>query len=217
MSLNIKGEKMKKKILLVFVLIFMITTMSLTGTRSQTPEPVIFLDFLVPHTIDKRIQFVDLIAQSIAEIGINVTYTDVTDWINISSRTWLYPFSSYSYIPTYAEGGYDVLFYGWSWDLDWYDTVSDLYHSDAIVPNGDNFYQYSNSTYDSLFDLYINEYDPIQRTIYAHQMQEILYDDLPSIGIVYPGKVFGQSKNVSGIDYFLFFNGLPRAENWTDT
>ena len=207
---------MRSKITIILILLIFVPSIYLSDVQGQEPDPVIFLNFLTPDTITERIQWAELIAQAVAEIGINVTHTEITGWANISERAWSYEFGSYDYIPTYDEGGYDVLFYGWSWDLDWYEVVSDLYHSSDIPPNGFNFYQYSNATYDSLFDNYINEFDPILRTDYAHQMQEILYEDLPSIGIIYPGEVFGQRKNISGIDYLLLLNRAHRPENWTD-
>jgi hypothetical protein len=59
----------------------------------------------------------------------------------------------YNYIPVYEDGGYDLLFVGWSWGLDL--DLTGLFDTMSIAPAGDNHYQYSNTVYDDLLDDYL--------------------------------------------------------------
>ncbi|MHA1415723.1 MAG: ABC transporter substrate-binding protein, partial [Candidatus Heimdallarchaeaceae archaeon] len=139
-------------------------------------------------------------------------------WGNIMPRTWSYPVGEdgkFDYIPTYEDGGYDILFVGWSWGLDWDPTG--LYDTASIVPSGDNMYQYSNPTYDAKLVEYTSELDDTARIAKAKELQAILYDDLPSITLIYPREVFGFAKTLSGIDTLLLGTSALRPENWRTT
>ena len=118
-------------------LFFLQSRVNVTGQ-----EGFFSITFLAPATCCCRNPWVAAIAEQLPEIGINVEVKE-TGWAGISPRTWSYP-GPYP-IPSYAEGGYDVLFVGWSWGLDW--DPSDLFSSKAITPYGDNFYQYNRYFY----------------------------------------------------------------------
>ncbi|MHA1516598.1 MAG: ABC transporter substrate-binding protein [Candidatus Heimdallarchaeaceae archaeon] len=122
----------------------------------------------------------------------------------------------YDYIPTYAEGGYDVLFVKWSWDLEWDPTgVFDCSYLSCLL-HGDDFYQYCNPSYNAKLAQYLTELDPLQRTAYSHEMQAMLYEDLPAISIVYPRLLYGFKEDIIGIDSLLLSLSKFRAENWDD-
>ncbi|MCG3225870.1 MAG: hypothetical protein H7645_03045 [Candidatus Heimdallarchaeota archaeon] len=201
-------------LLLIATSLLYITSIGVLETKSQIPTPVFNISFLTPNTSTERLEWSALIAQEIAKIGINVAYIDERGWGDIAPRTWSYPFIYYDYIPTYAAGGFDTLFVGFSWDLDWDPT--DFYSTISTPPFGTNYYQYHNVTYNILHNQYMEEYDNITRTSYAHQMQAILYDDLPAIGILYLGDLFGFRTNLVGFDTFLLTASEHRSENWDD-
>ncbi|MHA1116185.1 MAG: ABC transporter substrate-binding protein, partial [Candidatus Heimdallarchaeaceae archaeon] len=92
-----------------------------------------------------------------------------------------------------------------------------LYDSASIVPAGDNMYQYSNPTFDEKLVEYTTELDDTARIAKAKELQAILYDDLPSISIVYPREIYGLSKALSGIDTQLLSASAHRPENWRTT
>lgn len=121
--------------------------------------------------------------QTLPKIGIDVSFHESTGWGNIAPRTWDYPLMDFDYIPTYAEGGYDILFVGWSWDLDL--NLQSLYEISAITPYGDNHYQYSNPAYDSLLEDFMIEVDPTARAELGYQLQCIIYEDVLGIALVF--------------------------------
>ncbi len=207
-----------KTVILLFLMISTLLFLTSTGvleTSGQNPEPVIYITFLTPQTNPERMQWADLIEQEIAKIGINVSYEELAWWSDIAPRTWDYPYIYYDYIPTYNEGGFDVLFIGWPWELDWDPTG--WYETSSRPPHGENYYQYFNTTYNELYNNYKNEFNYTIRTPYAHQMQAILHEDLPAIGILYSGALYGFRNSLSGIDDILLYNVEHRTEAWDDS
>ena len=186
----------------------------LTEVQGQDPTPFFNINFLTPNTEPARLQWAELVKQEIAKIGINVTHNEITGWAGIGPRTWSYPFISYDYIPPYEDGGYDVLFVGWLWDLD--GSMVGLYETSAITPLGDNHYQFSNTTYDAIFDQYKASIDSSTRAIYSHQLQNIIYEELPAIGIIYQGSLYGIKEGLTGIDFELLDDSSYRIEYWDD-
>ncbi len=209
-----KLRKLKKSFIPICLLILFIAFPITMGTKGQNPTPVFDLTFLVPNTNPARIIWAELIGDEIAQIGINVKHYNFTGWDGIAPRTWAYPFIDYSHIPTYDEGGFDVLFVGYTmgFNLDFLD----VYETSTIPPNGDNFYQFSNATYDTIMDLFMQETDIDQRTAYGHQLQKIIYEELPVIGLLYPGDLFGFKEGLVGINATLLSERQQRSENWDD-
>jgi ABC-type transport system substrate-binding protein len=172
------------------------------------------ISFLSPNTADLRYRWTLLMELQLPRIGIGISFHESTGWSNIAPRTWSYPFIDYDYIPTYDEGGYDILFNGWSWSLDF--QLRGLYDLTSLVPYGENFYQYMNPTYDSILAYYEQEYNPVLRTQYAHQLQAILYEDLPSISTIYFSDLYGFKSGLTGINPLLLSTSNQRIENWDD-
>ena len=183
-------------------------------TAQQSINEVFKINLLSPNTSAARNQWSLLMEQLLPQIGIGITFHESTGWGNIAPRSWSYPFIDYDYIPTYPEGGYDILFVGWSWPLDL--NLQSLYETSAITPNGDNHYQYSNPTYDTKLEEYMAELDPAARITLAYELQAILYEDQPAIPIVYPRSLFGFKEGLMGIDPLLIASSGHRAENWDD-
>ncbi|MHA1685621.1 MAG: ABC transporter substrate-binding protein [Candidatus Heimdallarchaeaceae archaeon] len=156
----------------------------------------------------------NIIESSLEQLGVDVNSIS-RPWMEIMDRTFLYPVGQeYDYIPTYDEGGYDILFIGWSWDIDWDPTG--LFDTASIVPNGDNIYQYSNSTFDEALTEYTTALDPTVRLQKVKVLQQILYEDLPAITIIYPSSLFGMKKGLTGIDPLLLASSSARYEYWDD-
>ena len=195
-------------------MILFISFPSALNARSEPAVPLFDLTFLVPNTNPARIQWAELIGDELIQIGIDVVHYNITGWYEIASRTWSYPFISFPYIPQYSLGGYDVLFVGWTWGLDL--NILETYITSEITPSGDNFMQYSNSTFDTIYNNFKQEPEPTQRTIYAQQLQQILYEDLPDITIQYPAEVFGFKDTLTGIITPLLVHTQPRVEYWDD-
>ncbi|MCE7741336.1 MAG: hypothetical protein GOP50_02655 [Candidatus Heimdallarchaeota archaeon] len=206
---------MKRKIVLITFVSLFVSSLVMIQNTSQAAIPELFsITLLSPNTLPARDQWALLMEQQLPEIGIGVSFHESTGWANISTRTWSYPLIEYDYIPTYDEGGYDIFFLGWSQRFDL--QLSGIFETSAIVPNGDNFYQYSNPIYDAILENYEEEYDPVLRTQYAHLLQAILYEDLPAICIVHQSDLFGFKTDLIGINPLLLSTANQRIENWYD-
>ncbi|MHA1199166.1 MAG: hypothetical protein ACTSQF_07435, partial [Candidatus Heimdallarchaeaceae archaeon] len=207
---------MKKQKVLSLLLMFVFTFSIALGqaTAQNGVEEVFSIYLLSPNTSAARNQWSVLMENQLPQIGIGIEFHESTGWGNIAPRTWSYPFIDFDYIPTYAHGGYDILFVGWSWPLDL--NMQSLFETTAITPNGDNHYQYSSPVYDAKLDEYMAELDTATRIALAYELQAILYEDQPAIPIVYPRSLFGFAEGVEGIDTLLIASGGHRAENWDD-
>ena len=205
-----------KKLFGLTLMVLFTFSMAIGQIQAQEVETqIVFkIDFLSPNTSAARNQWSILMENTLPKIGIGINFHESTGWGNIAPRTWSYPFIDYDYIPTYADGGYDILFVGWSWPLDL--NLQSLYETSAITPNGDNHYQYSNPAYDALLEQYMAELDTSARLSLAYDLQAIMYEDQPCIPIVYPRSLFGFREGIVGIDPLLIASGSQRGENWDD-
>ncbi|MHA1685492.1 MAG: ABC transporter substrate-binding protein, partial [Candidatus Heimdallarchaeaceae archaeon] len=208
---------MNKRALLGIALV-MVCSFSIALVPSKAQDeitPAFYINLLSPNTNPARNQWAALMEQQLPEIGIGIKFHESTGWGNIMPRTWEYPVGQeYDYIPTYDEGGYDILFVGWSWGLDWDPTG--LFDTASIVPNGDNMYQYSNPTFDAALTEYTTALDPTVRLQKVKVLQQILYEDLPAITIIYPRSLFGMKEGLTGIDSLLLASSNGRCEYWDD-
>ncbi|MHA1828948.1 MAG: hypothetical protein ACTSX6_09920, partial [Candidatus Heimdallarchaeaceae archaeon] len=140
---------MNKKALLGLILVVLFgfsTAIGIASGANVTIQTVFSINLLSPNTSPARNQWSLLMEQQLPKIGIGIAFHESTGWGNIAPRTWSYPLIDYDYIPTYDKGGFDILFVGWSWGLDWDPTG--LFDTASLVPNGDNFYQYINPVWD---------------------------------------------------------------------
>ncbi|MHA2357379.1 MAG: ABC transporter substrate-binding protein [Candidatus Heimdallarchaeaceae archaeon] len=206
----------KKTLLGLFIVVLFGLSTMLGSTMAQDPEINIAfsINMLSPNTSPARNQWSLLMEQTLPQIGIGISFHESTGWGNIAPRTWSYPMLDYDYIPVYVDGGYDILFVGWSWPLDL--NLQALYETTAITPNGDNHYQYSNPTYDALLEDFMVELDPVEWQNLANQLQAIIFEELPAVALVYPRSLFGLKEGLTGIDHLLIASANHRAENWDD-
>ena len=206
----------KKAILGVGLVVLFGLSMAIGQTQAQETElqEVFSINLLSPNTSAARNQWSLLMENQLPKIGIGIDFHESTGWGNIAPRTWAYPLIDFDYIPTYAEGGYDILFVGWSWGLDWDPTG--LFDSPSLPPFGDNFYQYVNPAYDAKLTQYLTELDQPTQLGYAKEMQAMLYEDLPAVVLIYPKSLFGFKEGLTGIDGLLLGAGSSRYEFWDD-
>ncbi|NHJ85227.1 MAG: hypothetical protein FK734_07180 [Asgard group archaeon] len=208
-----KKKKGLKKLSLI-VYLFILTSTIFTPTITKAPIiPLFSIDILSPHTGTTRNTFSEYMLERLPLIGIEVDTFDVTGWAQISPRTWGYP-GPYP-IPPYDQGGYDILFVGWSWDFDFDPTG--LYDTAGITPYGDNFMQYSNPEMDLLIDELNNEYIPDDIAATLIDIQELLYEDLPDICLIYPLSCYPVDVNFDQNSWIgvLWAGAYQSMENWT--
>ncbi len=200
-------RKITQKNILVMLVLASFIIAPLYGEKKITgenPGPYFSISLLCPNTSPARNQWASLMVEQLPKIGIAVDIFDHTGWAQISPRVWGHP-GPYP-IPTYAEGGYDILFVGWSGGLDWDPTG--LYDSPSITPNGDNFYQYNNPVMDNAIGNYTSSFVLADRIEWLEEIQAILYEDNPSIPIIYPLEVYPHNENVTN------FSGLLWSEEY---
>jgi ABC-type transport system substrate-binding protein len=155
----------------------------------------------------------EVLAENLPKIGIGINIIELTTKDRIAERTWNYPLIDYNYIPTYGEGGYDMVLREIRWDLN-YDDFEGYFDSESIAPNGLNYYQYNNPKYDDYLNFFLNVSDPVTRVGYMLDIDAMLYLELPSIAICYPQIVFILKDTVSDINLELLTINQHRLENW---
>ena len=192
---------------------FLTTVFSVTDNlQGDLPEPFFYIDVLAPMG-NWRNPIHQEIVPFLPRIGIGVDELDWTGWAQISPRTWGHP-GPYP-IPTYDEGGFDVLFVGWGWGLDV--DFTGLFDTPAWPPNGDNFYQYSRPEMDWAIGNYSQSFVLADRIQLAHEIQALLYEDVPVATIVYPEDIFQFDPNFdqNSWDALLWDAAYQDMTNWS--
>ncbi|MCE7748359.1 MAG: hypothetical protein GPJ51_08170 [Candidatus Heimdallarchaeota archaeon] len=155
-----------------------------------------------------------LIQKKLPSIGIGVGIHEVTHWGNVFPRTSQYPLIDFDYIPTYAEGGFDLFAYEHLFELDYFTPGMGFYYPKFEKYDSIFFSQYINPSYDTKAWYYYSTFDQNERTSFSYELQEILYEDLPSIPIYYPRELVFLSFDVAGFDENLFYSSEIRADKW---
>ncbi len=207
-KLTIKGWQKITTALMIFSLISVYND-NFSAGEGTLIKPFFGVTILCPNTILERIEWATLITEKLPYIGI-IADLIVTNWSSISPRTWGYP-GPYP-IPIFAEGGFDLFFIGWNWGLD-IDFVG-LFDTPSITPDGDNHYQYSVPEMDWALGNYSRSFNQTDRLVYANTIQQLLYDDLPAIAILYPQKLLVLDENLEGSFNLLYKNNFGEIENW---
>ena len=184
---------------------------NLSISANANPTPFFYVDILGPNYSVIRPMFPSYLVSELPKIGIGVDTVEETGWGNIAPRVWGYP-GPYP-IPTYDEGGYDMLFIGWSWPLDV--DMTGLFDTPSFPPNGDNFYQYSRPEMDWAIANYSQSANPTEQLYWANEIQQLLYNDLPSITIFYAQEVYAHDENLSGWDPLIWDTYRQPMENWS--
>ncbi|MCG3254888.1 MAG: hypothetical protein KAU62_02285, partial [Candidatus Heimdallarchaeota archaeon] len=68
-----------KKSILIFICLFLFLP-SITQINAQNPDPFFSLSFLTPNTSTERIEWSELIAQELGQIGVEVNLNNITGW-----------------------------------------------------------------------------------------------------------------------------------------
>ncbi|MHA1308669.1 MAG: ABC transporter substrate-binding protein [Candidatus Heimdallarchaeota archaeon] len=201
------------KILIVLALITCVllsSTFYTKKTEAANPPPFFNISILAPNVSGR--QWCTLMVEQFPKIGIGIDIFDHTGWSQIVPRTWGHP-GPYP-IPSYENGGYDVLFLGWGFNHDY--TPLGLYDSASITPVNDNFYQYSNPEMDYLISNYTQTYSYENRNAYAKEIQALLHEEQPSITVIYPGELYTMDMNFN-LSYFdgeIWDSSHQSLENW---
>ncbi len=165
-----------------------------------------FFDITVlsPNTNPARNKWSIAYVEELPKIGIGVTDHVSTTWGPIIDRTFGYAGASADGNPgDYASDGFDILFVGYSWDLDWDPTG--IYQASGLCGTGscDNFMNFEDATVSGLVEDYLSELDFDKRLVIVKDLQQALFDSIPVIPILYPQSHWAWYDGITGIDPLL--------------
>ena len=201
----------KKLVLRLLILLFVLAPISaFTAKEPENPEPFFSIAILAPNVSSVNNPWPSILIDQLPKIGIYVAMFDHTGWSQISPRTWGYP-GPYP-IPTYDEGGYDVLFVSWSFGMDY--NPYWLLHSDSITPVGNNFYQYNSEEMDAVINNFLIAYNLDDRIKWAETIQAILYEDQPNINLMYHKTKYAHDENLIGWKSTLWLHSAEPMVEW---
>jgi len=186
---------------MIILTVFMISSVIVPAEGEY--ETIFTINLLTPNTSRTQMICAMRFENTLEELGIAVGVHEMTDWGNMASRWGMK-------VPTYEEGGYDVMFWGFSSELDW--DNYDMFDSRG----GGNYYQFENPAFDNLIDQYSSEPNATLRKNILGHMQTILWGSLPAIGIVNHQNIYAKRENVTGIDFELVNKIAHRTEKWQD-
>lgn len=207
---------MKKKVICTFLVITLMVFLpvnNLMGVQGQSypteyGNPIFTLHLTAPNTNPARIEHTYMIADSLAEIGIEAN-VHILGW-DVLLPLW---FGSWYGLeqpspPGAPPDGWDLNFIGWSTSVEPY---WELYRTfDPVTFAGaDNFGGYSNPDYDALGLAQTREYDPYVRAEMLYDLQEIFVADKPNSILYNPLAVWAMDEDLTGFDGF--FSNRPEV------
>ncbi|MFN2483722.1 MAG: ABC transporter substrate-binding protein [Candidatus Limnocylindria bacterium] len=131
-------------------------------------------DVFVRSDDPPRVRFMDLVAEQVADCGIELTV------IPADGETVLRPLGEYPHIPGGYEEPFDAVFIGIGHGFDPHD---ELWHSRTITseanPEDFNFMGFANARVDDLLDEGLTTYDQRERARIYREFQEIIAEERP--------------------------------------
>ncbi|MCE7745094.1 MAG: hypothetical protein GPJ52_08185 [Candidatus Heimdallarchaeota archaeon] len=210
-----RKTKIKKYIIIVVILSSLVVLTNNTegcigNVRVLYPPPYFHINILCLDTEPMRNVWAEIIANELRKIGIGVNSIESLSYEEIAQRTWDYdgPYP----IPTHAEGGYDLLFIDRNWDLDI--DMKGLFDTPSWSPTGDNIYQYSSPEMDWAIGNFSQAFVLADKIQYAHDIQALLYEDLPAITILYNYAFYYMTENITGINPLLWYKKAETMAKW---
>lgn len=205
-------KNIKIKIITIISLIYItfLPLIPVSKTNPANPPSFFSISMLAPYVTVGN-QWVTLMVEQLPKIGIGIDEFDLTSWAEIAKRTYghtgPYP------IPSYENGGFDILDIGWDLGID--PNFQGRFDTPSTVPSGENFYQYSNPVMDELIIDFTNTISFQDRIPIMKEMQKILYEDLPAITIFYPRLLYYYREGFQGWDGALWVQNKQTMENWS--
>lgn len=150
------------------------------------PDGGFTLELLVGDNSQERIQVSQIVAESLSEIGIDVTVTQM-EWG--------------AFIEATGNGEGDMHLLGWTTvttDADY--GLYPLFHSDSFGPPGNRVF-YENERVDELLDNARYSSDQEQREADYQEAQEIIVDEAPWVFLQTRENVSGVANNVNGFEH----------------
>jgi ABC-type transport system substrate-binding protein len=203
----------KFKVVMIISVMFLGTSiLSLIPVEKVTSIPAFFtISVMSPNTNPAQNQWATLMVEQLPKIGIGVDKFVHTGLSQIPHRTWNY--SGPYPVPTFAEGGYDILFQSQPMSLSY--NPKKYFDAQSIVPNGTNIYQYSINDMNYAIDNYLETETFEDRLFWANKIQTYLYNHLPTIGIAHALTITSYDVGLSGWNPTLWVYESQSMENWS--
>lgn len=209
-----KKTKIKNFLIIVVILSsVLILAKETEACRFEYPPAFFTISIICLDTEPMRVVWAEIVAHELRKIGIGVDAIEIMSYEEIAERTWDYP--GPSPIPTHNEGGYDLLFMERNWDLEI--EPSKYFHSNATIPNGENIYQYNSKLMDWAIGNLSQSIVLADEIQYAHDVQALLYEDVPSITLLYNYAFYYMKENITGINTLLWNKKAETMANWNHT
>ncbi len=189
-----------------FILVFSAFPVPIAKAASA---PYFTITLIAPTSNPVRRQWAQIIQNSFVTAGIDahLVYMSFTQWLDLLLGNTTCPAGTTSPIsgadncpePPFAQGGWDAGFVGNGGgtvlpDFGTQNVV--LYRGDSpnfFPPNGQNYYWWKNSTYNSLAAQYSTTFDAAARLPIAQKMVQIVAQDRPGVVLLYPENVYAFS------------------------
>ena len=169
---------------MILGLLLLLSVFLLPATIMVRGQETLFsITLTVPSTNPSRQAWSEIVHANMLEVGIDADRV-IQDWGTIYDRALDPPPEIVG--KTFADGGFDMLFVGYAMGID--PDPYGLYHSSQIPP-GQNYYVWENSENDRLLKLIKETVDDTQRLQYVEDWQQLAYDELPSIPLLYTREV----------------------------
>ncbi|NHK32962.1 MAG: hypothetical protein FK730_16565 [Asgard group archaeon] len=207
-------KKIKIIILISYTILFAILPVFCSAnimTTTQNPPPYFMISILVHENDTKGISLANIISEHLAVVGIGIDTIHTANWSEIYQRTTYYP-GPYP-IPSFSEGGYDILSIGFTSELDF--NPKGLYDAPSITPFDDNFYQYFSFDMDFAIYNFSQSFNKTDRMYWANEIQALLYEDVPSIAVAYPQTLFIHDSNLNNWDPLLWYKDYQSMSDWS--
>jgi ABC-type transport system substrate-binding protein len=218
--MHLKGSTIKRSLIVGICLLLVLGSvlsilphlvMAQTGTKLT---PTLHITLISPTSNPVRRAWASIVQNNLNSLGINASLVYLPFSPDIYARALVPDASTVG--KTYDEGGFDTLFVGYNMGID-SDPYS-LYHSSQFPPDGQNYYLWNNTRNDNLTTLIKTTVDSSTRNNYVKQWQELAYDELPSIPILYTQEIVPfDSKVVNGKAIFSAYHypAWPPIEHLT--
>ncbi|MHA2362785.1 MAG: ABC transporter substrate-binding protein [Candidatus Hodarchaeales archaeon] len=175
------------------------------ATPYREQNPYFPMTAIIPSTSQLRSLWAGQTAFSWQSIGIDVTQKHL-NWDVSLPRLYFNPVGiGYDY----AHGGFDTWFVGFGAEPT--PIVRSLFHTDHIIPNGDNYYFLNDTSLNDIIDRTMYSADRADRIAATHEFQQYFYDYIPTSIIRQEIETWGIDEDLSGFNPF----GIWYFENIT--
>ena len=173
-------------------------------------ETLFHVTLTVPSTNPSRQAWSEIVYANMLEVGIDVDRV-IQDWGTIYDRALDPPQDIVG--KTFDDGGFDMLFVGYAMGID--PDPYGLYHSSQLPP-GQNYYLWENAENDELCDSIKVTVDETQRLQYVRDWQQLAYEELPSITLLYTREVvcFDPTALMAHPFEIYHYPAWSRVEEW---